>query len=759
MRRFRYQGRNQRGQARLTQKGGFVKRTLVAALALAVFLVGQSYAVNGFSVTTAYRTGNAPEAWAHLNFCGKLVRFDITNNAVSGYDTIHKGLGWYPSISFDGTRIAFFRSKATLSGGNLSGSVDTGYISMIDKNGGNLRDLVKLYAGSLGYSCFYADCEGGFVDWPAGDWIYYEKPPKTGEIWRINADDPSLHHMVVRYTDFGVRPANCACDVSGSEGFWLRRWQLSADAMFCGGMFKVYPDGQQLGHRFPPPEGYAPLTIPLWANLPACNLCMSASGEYLSAYSAGCHDVSGINRWDHVTNVGPRYQDVSSVNLYTDVRTWCGRDVGNLGQYMRWAANSDKWLLVQTGYNCNGNGSSAGNQVLCNWKDRTGLCPTGTTAGGSLGYDAGDFWINDPVRNPNGDKYEDVNGNWVSVTPRDIYLTWTVSGTNPYQVSLSAYPADAGIRYTTDGSDPTQSSDLYTAQLNLTATGRATMIKARAFRTGMNPSATESRILVPSTKALPAGYIKEMLCLETAQGSMVVPMADSAGVWAKYVGANKAIPYDGDQVTVNGHTYTWHLRSDDDGVWSPATGSNSLSFWYTTIVTPQSRMAKVGARFHTWPKMIRDGVVVWFFDGWDSNHEWIFGSGDGASIGLIKGANGLLMQQHADGVFGLRLLNGSNNDLTDLSYYPYVGTSAARGRAGAAAAGGVSVAQVSGGLVVRVPGGVPHTVRISDAAGRVERQMEGAATYRLDAGEVGRGVHLVTVTSGATETTWRVLTR
>jgi hypothetical protein len=634
---------------------------------------------------------------------------------------------------------------------------------VVNKDGTGLRDLVKLYTGQYGWSARYADCEGHFVGWPAGDWVYYEKPPKTGEIWRVNVNNTALHHMVVRYNDAGVRPGNCACDINGSEGFWLRRWQLSADAKYCGGMFKVYPDAQQLPHRFPPPEGYAPLTEPLWPDLPACNLCISASGEYLSAYFAGCHDASSMNLWNHVTNIGPRYQSVSggSVGLYTDIRTWCGRDVGNLGQYMRWAANSDKWLLVQTGYDCSGAGSSAGNQVLCNWKDRAGMCLTGVYAGASLGYDAGDLWISDPTNNPGGNKYEDPNGNWVTVTPRDIYLTWTVTGIGLTHVSIAAYPADAEVRYTTDGADPTQSSNLYAAQLDLTpGAGRVMQVKARAFRTGMGPAETESRLIVPSSKALPAGYVKELLCLETTLGSMVVPAADTAAVLAKYAGENKPCPFDGDQVTVNAHTYTWHLRTDDDGVWSPATGSNSLTFWYTTIVTPISRMAKLGTRFHGNPRMYLNGHVAWTFDGWDSNHEWIFAAGDGAAVGLVKGANGVLMLQHADGVFGVRFLSRSNDsDLTDLQYFPYSGNSAGRPVMAPLGRAGADVSIVTGQLLI-LPGAA-HAAWISDVNGRTERVVRGlnGALCRLPLKDLGDGMHLVTLVSDAGEQTWRVLVR
>lgn len=56
------------------------------------------------------------------------------------------------------------------------------------------------------------------------------------------------------------------------------------------------------------------------------------------------------------------------------------------------------------------------NQDLINWKDSKAICPTSSASGGNTGQDAGDFWIDDPTNNPNKNKYEDANGNWVQVT-------------------------------------------------------------------------------------------------------------------------------------------------------------------------------------------------------------------------------------------------------------------------------------------------------------------------------------------------------
>ena len=65
-----------------------------------------------------------------------------------------------------------------------------------------------------------------------------------------------------------------------------------------------------------------------------------------------------------------------------------------------------------------------------------------------------------------------------------------VSGTSfssSIQVSITCSTASATIRYTTNGSEPTTNSTLYTGPFTLTST---TTVRAKAFKSGMNDSAT-----------------------------------------------------------------------------------------------------------------------------------------------------------------------------------------------------------------------------------------------------------------------------
>jgi hypothetical protein len=71
----------------------------------------------------------------------------------------------------------------------------------------------------------------------------------------------------------------------------------------------------------------------------------------------------------------------------------------------------------------------------------------------------------------------------VAISPNGGSFTGSVS------VSLSTATSGATIRYTTNGSDPTASSTLYSAPFTLTSSAT---VKARAFKSAMTDSAVAS---------------------------------------------------------------------------------------------------------------------------------------------------------------------------------------------------------------------------------------------------------------------------
>ena len=78
--------------------------------------------------------------------------------------------------------------------------------------------------------------------------------------------------------------------------------------------------------------------------------------------------------------------------------------------------------------------------------------------------------------------------------------------TSPPSVSISTATPSAEIRYTTDGTEPSLSSALYTAPLSVPTT---TTLKAKAWRPGFTPSQTASAtytlVVTPPTFSPPAG--------------------------------------------------------------------------------------------------------------------------------------------------------------------------------------------------------------------------------------------------------------
>ena len=94
------------------------------------------------------------------------------------------------------------------------------------------------------------------------------------------------------------------------------------------------------------------------------------------------------------------------------------------------------------------------------------------------------------VNSPLVNKINEVFAEGYVPVPTVATPTFNLPGgtyTSEQTVSISCATEGATIRYTTDGSEPKESSPVYTAPINITST---TTLKAKAFKAGMNPSAT-----------------------------------------------------------------------------------------------------------------------------------------------------------------------------------------------------------------------------------------------------------------------------
>jgi len=412
-------------------------KRLVPCIAFPAFMIwSPAFAVdgahvNGFSVAVHYLP---------INYCGgeagPIVRYDIANGAVTGHDTIFHDIAQRTAISLDGTRIAFFRWGYRLGakGGDgqyapLAGTSNAPcYISIINKDGTGLKNLTQLpCVGAVGNPPKHGlHAWEAHLDWPAGDWIYYEMPNKTGIIRRVNVRT-GADNFVVAYV--GSNEKGFQSWDSGDCG--MRRWSISLDAKWeghqteCGG-------GNPIGAtNFPPPEGNYNL-CPVTAQLPGCNQSVSASGNFISHYFAGCHedailyhfphDKGWLNSNDLAFNYSAGHVDFSML------QQWTGQNIFGCAEWIMWSANSDKWnsrMIASWGgsmaYGC------GTNQVLENWVDHVAIVPTNNAKAGSCpnggvtgqNSDFGDFWVSDPVNNPQGNKYEDETGVWHTVAPID----------------------------------------------------------------------------------------------------------------------------------------------------------------------------------------------------------------------------------------------------------------------------------------------------------------------------------------------------
>jgi hypothetical protein len=358
------------------------------------------FGADGIAVSIAWQ-GQTRKLWI-----GKLVRFDIENNAAVKCDTLSHAMCLYPALSFDGETVAFFKTGATRENGDLSGQDQPCSLAVINSDGTNERTIIPIDFPST-------NCQ---IDWPLGPWIYYQRPEAgnqgngSGEIWRVNADNPAQNELVYDYT-----PTD--------DGYnYLRRWDISADGQWASLQMISSGDwGGQIPHCFPPPQA-GPRSCMPEGRTGACNMAMSTTGNYIAKYS-GRHDFFDLCLWDHEANTLDILQNVTLTEreLYgiqhAGVSSWIGVDLGESasGELIRWAVNSEKWVLQQIGWEGHAKKVAQGsNQLIVNWKDEEAIMTSSNPKGGSNGVyycnSTGDFWVEGPAG-----KVELANGEWVDV--------------------------------------------------------------------------------------------------------------------------------------------------------------------------------------------------------------------------------------------------------------------------------------------------------------------------------------------------------
>jgi chitinase len=92
--------------------------------------------------------------------------------------------------------------------------------------------------------------------------------------------------------------------------------------------------------------------------------------------------------------------------------------------------------------------------------------------------------------------HQKLIGNTTQTVATPVFQPAAGIYTSAQTVTITAATSGAEIRYTTDGSEPVASSSLYSSPLTVSAT---TTVKAKAFKSGMNNSATATAVYTIST--------------------------------------------------------------------------------------------------------------------------------------------------------------------------------------------------------------------------------------------------------------------
>jgi hypothetical protein len=398
--------------------------TIAAASTLVcAFLCGNSQAINGIGVYCHWWSPYEINDYGTVFPRGTIVKATIQNNKVVSRDTIFKQIAEYPALSFDGKRVAFFRwgKQVQFSAGYYRYVVGTttgpNYLSVMNVDGSNVQNLVQV--ADPGPSTFLKHDhwkEGNAVlDWPAGDWIYYEKPTKTSEIWRINARVPSRNELVCNY---------------GSSDY-MRRWDMSMDAKYAATQLENMTVGMVFGgaSAFPLVNNSIQQTTRVSAGT-GCNMSLSCGGNFIGQYNGGSHEEIFIYKWDHSANRMSNYSSNTIINL----QSWTGDTLVMPGyggaDLIRWAANSEKWVMRQIGW-CWQSPEYGSNSVAVNWKDKQAINMSHT----SRYVRASSCAVNPPPRTPPTDCAE----------PGDLWIDFGAGNENKWEDENGVLHAEAPI--------------------------------------------------------------------------------------------------------------------------------------------------------------------------------------------------------------------------------------------------------------------------------------------------------------------------
>ncbi|HPO26412.1 MAG TPA: chitobiase/beta-hexosaminidase C-terminal domain-containing protein [Petrotogaceae bacterium] len=152
-------------------------------------------------------------------------------------------------------------------------------------------------------------------------------------------------------------------------------------------------------------------------------------------------------------------------------------------------------------------------------------------------------------------------------------------------VTVTCPTADVQIRYTLDGTEPTNLSDLYTAPINLPS---SKTLKVKAFKSGWTDSDT-----VTHTYYLPLQLTLSKCWGGTGSDALydIAKTSDSGSI-----AAGATLSTDGDTSGNHGKTDGWIIKTDADGikVWSKVFGGSEDDFFNRILQTSDGGYIAVG---------------------------------------------------------------------------------------------------------------------------------------------------------------------
>lgn len=320
-----------------------MRTTWSKALAAALSLAGAVAALDGVSVTVHWQGSYD----IHIGHAGPLMRHDITNWQLRHRRLLSSNV-LFPRIDpRDGSQVAFVRDS---DGKICLMPIDSGAVTPIADG---TRD--------------------GFIDWSL-DWIYYVRgyamTSASRTIRRVNVRTKVDEQFCVLQSGtwrFQVSDDDTRMGVRASNGFP----NSNTGTTF---LYDMVVNNGQLSMSRSVGSGWH------------CQSALSPSGELVS------------DGWDpHAGITLRRWSDLSkAVDIrWSTVQTWgpgASVDLGGHGSRIAFASNSEDWICAHLGWDDDVM-STAGNQVLVNWRTSQKLAVT-SNAAYSGAYDCcGDLYV------------------------------------------------------------------------------------------------------------------------------------------------------------------------------------------------------------------------------------------------------------------------------------------------------------------------------------------------------------------------------